>query len=246
MFMMKSLSLMTMFLSLNAFSSTFDIVQDLNGVSLKSAKEEAIRSYMGSKHKVLPYPIQLVLKGVTNFTERCNNTFKEMRKFTPENVDCKYHNENLVETFIVKDIRQMDYFKDVSEAYLLGRQVYNRSSYGYYELVTVREALNDKKQKTFTVTLRMLDDKEVKVYTNPKFKRESAFDQSTATFTMTEISQSETQLTYEFAATTDHWLLNKEVSVPQVFASISKSINDLIKTVEEESSFQKRQLASGE
>lgn len=245
--MSKILSLLILFFSFSAFCETeFDKTQELNGVSLKSGKEESVRTFLGSTEKTLSYPMELVKKGITNFTERCNNDYKGKRKFTQEDVDCKYHNENMVETFMVKDINQMHYFKDLSEAYLLGRLGYNRGLFGYYELVTVHEGMNDKNQKTVTISLRMLDDNEVKVFTTPKFSRDSAFEQTRTIFTLTQLSPNQTHLTFHYEAKTDHWLLNKEISVPQVFASMGKSINDLVDSVEMQSSYHKREVASKE
>lgn len=244
--MLKITSFIALTLSLSAFANSFDKTEELNGVSLKSGKENSVRTYVGSMEKTFPFPLELVKKGITNFTEKCNNDYKGKRKYTDEKVDCKYHNDHLVETFVVKDIRQAEHFKHLSEIYLVGRQVYNRGSFGYYELVQVSHSQNDKKQKTTTIMMRMLGDDEVRGFTSPKFSKESAFDNSQATYTLTEVAPNLTHMTYEYSAETDHWLLNKEVSVPQVFASISKSINDLMKTVEAESSFQKRELASKE
>jgi hypothetical protein len=243
---LKKLAALVVFLSLNVCAVEYDIVQDLNGVDLKSMKEDAIRTYTGLTEKILPYSLELVKSGVTNFTDKCNNSYKNKRRYTSTESGCRYHNENLVETFVITDIRKKDEFQDVSEVYLLGRHVYNRGNYGYYEIVTVQNGLNKKSQKTITVTLRMLDDKEVRLYTSAKFSRESPFDTSLAIFKLTQISPEETHLSYEYMASTDHWLLNKAVTVPQVFASISKSVNDLIRTVEDESLWQKRQLTSKE
>lgn len=245
--MRYSLTLLTtLFFALNSYSETVDKTEQLNGVSLKSSKEKAVRTFNAVTERTFPYPLTLVRKAVTNFTEKCNNAYKNKRKYSPKEVDCKYHNENLVETFIVKDIRNMEDFKGLSEFYLVGRQVYNRGSFGFYELATVRESVNEKNQKTVSVVLKMLDDAAVRLFTTPKFDKASAFDNSTATYTLTELAPNITSMTYEYTADTDHWLLNKEVSVPQVFASISKSVNDLVKTVEAESSLQKRELASKE
>jgi hypothetical protein len=240
------ISLLALVLSFNTFAESFDKTEELNGVTLKSRKEDAVRTFVGSTEKTFSFPVELVKKGITNFTEKCNNDYKSKRKFTDEKIDCKYHNDHLVESIVIKDIRQMDHFKHLSEVYIVGRQVYNRGAFGYYEMVSVEDKLNDKKQKLSIIRLRMLDDEEVRLFTSPKFAKESAFDKSYATFTLTEIAPNTTHMTYEYSAETDHWLLNKEVSVPQVFASISKSINDLVITVEAESSFQKRELASKE
>lgn len=245
--MLKSFILTILMFSTIAWSGTsFDKKEVLNGVTLHSGKEDVVRTFMGKTEKTFSYPIELVKKGITNFSEKCNNDYKGKRTFTSQEIDCKYHNEHLVETVVVSDIRKMDYFKTLSEAYVLARRVYNRGSFGYYELVTVDEDLNEKKQKTIKIMVRMLDDKEVKLFTKPQFNRESAFKTSNITFTLTQLGPKETHLLYEYEAETDHWLLNKEISVPQVFASISRSVNDLLKTVEAESSLQKRALASKE
>ena len=188
--------------------------------------------------------MEVVSKGLTNFEEKCNNDHKDKRKFTPETYNCRYYNENFIETFKVTDLRRTDDFKEFSEAYLLGRQVYNRGTYGYYELVTVHETKNEKGQKVVSIRLKMLNDNEVSLYTAPKFEQDSSFDSSTTTYILTEISPTQTNFRLEYSALTDHWLLNKEISVPQVFAGISKSINDLVKTLEEESAFKTRDIAS--
>lgn len=219
-----------------------DKTQNLYGVSLQSHKVKADRVYKGSIERSYPFPISLVKNGITNFTDKCNNDFKSWRKYTSEKLHCKYHNENLIESFVVSELRPTH--QATGEFYLVGRQVYNRGNSGYYELVQVNEGRNNNNQKTISISFKMLNDQEVKAFTSPKFSNDSAFDSSLTTFTLTEISPYQTHMTYEYSAQTDHWLLNKEVSVPQVFASISKSINNLLKTVEAESSFQKRKLAS--
>lgn len=223
-----------------------DKIEVLNGVQLRSGKKNDVRSYVGQIERHFSFPIELVKKGVTNFSDKCNNQFKDKRKFTKDLGNCKYHNDNLVESFVIKNIKNAEKFKNYNEAYLLGRVVYNRGSFGFYELVTITEGKNHLNQRTISIATRMLEDKEAKVYTNTKMSKESAFDQSSTRFILTEISPNETKVKYEYKATTDHWILNKEVSVPQVFASMSKSINDLIQTIEDESTIQKRELASNE
>lgn len=245
--MLKSILILTLFFSTSSFSnSVFDREENLNGVQLKSGKSHAVRTFLAATETRFQYPLELVKKGITNFTERCNNSLKNKRKFTSRQYECKYHNENLIETFVVENIRPMEDFKRFQDVYLLGRQVYNRGIFGYYEMVTVTESVDEKKQKVVVIRLRMLDDREVGYLITPKFSRESAFDKSTSVFTLTAVAPEETHVNYEYQAETDHWLLNKEISVPQVFASIGKSVAELIKTVETESGRQKRELASKE
>lgn len=239
--------LLVLFISLSAspfvMGANPDKTDVLNGVELASSKEASTRSYVGHTEKSFSYGMKEVLKGITNFSEKCNNEFKSKRTFTSEE-DCKYLNENLIETVVVKDIKRPESLKSFQESYLVGRRVYNRGEFGYYELVTVREELNEKNQKVIHIDLTMLNDDEVKNYTDLKIKKDSAFDSSISSYKITEISPTETLVRYEYSATTKHWLLNKELSVPQVFASISKGINLLFESIEGESSLIKREVAS--
>ena len=221
-----------------------DKTQELNGVQLSSGKEEAHRIYNGKLSRTFPFPIELVKKSVTNFSDKCNNDYRSKRQYVSEEFNCKYHNENLVESFVVKDIKPQEYLQNLTDYYLIGRQIYNRGSYGFYELVQVKDSVNEKNQKTSDIKIRMLTDEEVKLFTDPKFARNTAFDHSASRYTLVAISPNETLLTYEYNAGTDHWILNKEISVPQVFASISKTIVNLMNSVEAEASVQKRELAS--
>jgi hypothetical protein len=242
--MLKILIVTTILLSTFEACAEHDKSQILNGVELTSKKSEAVRSYSGRIEKVLPFPILLVKKGITNFSERCNSAYSEKRKFMAKNVECKYHNENIVETQVIDKINPREELKKYSESYILAKQIYNRGSYGYYELVTISEIKESDDKKRISIVQKMLDDEEVKIYTSPKFTRESAFDTSIVIFTLTEISSSKTLVEYEFFANTDHWVLNKEVAVPQVFASISKNVTDLMTNIEQESDYQMRAIAS--
>lgn len=244
--MLRILIVSTLLLGTFEASAEHDKSQILNGVELTSKKSDEVRSYSGKIEKVLPFPILLVKKGITNFSERCNNAYSEKRKFMAKNVKCKYHNENIVETHVIDRLTPVEELKKYSESYVLAKQIYNRGSYGYYELVTISEIKGSDDKKRIVIVQKMLDDEEVKIYTSTKFTRESAFDTSTVIFTLTEISSSKTLIKYEFLANTDHWVLNKEVAVPQVFASISKNVTDLMTHIEQESDYQKRAIASGQ
>ena len=227
-------------------ATLIDKKETISGVSVESGKENTIRHYRGSITKNFPYSLAAVKSSVVNFNEKCNNSLKDRRQFTDKNQDCKYHNENLVETVVLKSINQAGWTKDSNEVdrYVLGRLIYNRGSFGYYELVKIIEGVNDQNQKTITINTRMLTDQEAEVYTKPAFEKDSAFDHADSTYILTEIGPKQTTLSYEYKAQTEHWVLNKEVSVPQVFASISKSINDLVKAVDAESMIKSRDVAS--
>lgn len=218
----------------------------INGVFVQSGKNNSTRYYSGSISKIFPYQLGTIRNSIVNFDQKCNNSFKDRRRFTNKSISCKYHNDNLVETMVIKNIKSEGWKKETGEVerYILGRRIYNRGEFGYYELVRIFESKNQQNQKTVKIVQTMLSDKEARTYLTPAFERDSAFDKASATFTLTEINSRETDLKYEYSAETEHWVLNKEVSVPQVFSSISKSINDLFKTVDAESVVQTRDLAS--
>lgn len=225
--MLKTLSLLTLtgLLSFPAIAIDFDKLEKINGVDLKSGKSRSIRHYQGKATKVLPFDLNLVKSRITNYEDKCNNDYRSKRKFTNTEKVCKYHNDHLIESFIVRT-------GDDPKTFLVGRQIYNRAHFSHYDLIQIQESKNEKGQKTVVITQDMLNDDEVKKYLQPKFKKDSAFIKSSGVFTLTEIDKSKTEVTYEYYSETDHWLLNKEISVPQVFASISNSISELFKSVE--------------
>lgn len=230
-----------------AFGATkMEKKETINGVSVQTGKDNSVRIYQGFITKTYPFKIETVKNSVVNFQEKCNNSMKDRRQFTDKNISCKYHNENLVETIVEKNIKTSGWTKEPGEVerYILGRLVYNRGSFGYYELVKIIEGKNEQNQRTIKIVSKMLSDQEVRTYINPKFEKDSAFDDSVSSFTLTASGPNETTMSYQYSAETEHWILNKEVSVPQVFSSISKSINDLLKTVSAEAAVQNRELAS--
>jgi hypothetical protein len=234
-------------ITLNGLAGTrVDKKDIINGVRVESGKNNSTRFYTGTTTKTLPYSMKAVASGIVNFSEKCNNAFSDKRKFTNKNIKCRYHNDNLVETLVIKNIKTSGWQKESGEVerYILGRKIYNRGDFGHHELVRIYEGKNSQDQKTVTIVQTMLDDKDVTKYTNPSFSKDSAFDKANSIFTLTEVKANETQLNYHYTAQTDHWILNKEVSIPQVFSSMSKSINDLVKAVSAESSVQHQDLAS--
>jgi hypothetical protein len=234
-------------ITLQVFGETkMDKIQSINGVTLESGKKDSTRIYRGSITKKFSYGINSVVKSIVNFQEKCNNSFKNRRQYTDKSIPCKYSNDNIIETIVVKDINKTGWTKTLNEIerYVLGRQIYNRASFSHYELVTIHESRNAQNNKIITINQRMMSNEETKKYTKPLFDRDSAFDEASSTFTLTEINSKETDLKYEYQGITEHWILNKEISIPQVFASISKSINDLVHTMDEESLLLTRDIAS--
>jgi hypothetical protein len=223
----------------------FDRKEQHKDLVLKTGKENNERTYHVFTKRSLPYSAPMILKSITNFTDRCNNRLMNKREFMDKTTPCKYHHSNIIESFVVKDLNPGWLSEEgESERYLLGRRTYNRETSSYYELVQVFAGKNKHGQKTYTVIERMLNDKEVTAFTHPKMKLETPYGKREVKFILTEISPTETQMKYVLEATTSHWLMNKELLVPQVFGTITKSINDLVAAIAIESDSQSRSLAS--
>ena len=57
-------------------------------------------------------------------------------------------------------------------------------------------------------------------------------------FTLTPKGPKQTELDYSYEMQTDHWLISKSISVSQVFDNMASSLNDLSKSILEESKIQ--------
>lgn len=230
--------------SLAHASAILDRKENINGIVLESSKEGTLRNYHAHTNKVLPYGLKSVSKSILNFSDRCNNSHRDMRQFLDKKKDCKYHNENLIEAFEVTDLKTPFTNNENDQKHLIGKQIYNRGHYGYYELVEVKSQKNESSQNQVVITQRMLSDQEVKEYTAAKFEQDSSFKTSVVKYVLTETSPSSTRIDYFSDAQTEHWVLNKELSIPQVFASLGKGIQELLKSVEQDSQIQNRDIAS--
>ncbi len=226
--------------------SRFDRKERQRDVSLASGKKDDVRSYHATTTKVLNFPMSVVKDSILNFSEKCNNAHRKKRELTAIEYDCKYHNENIIEQAVVKNLRQGTWQKDENEKerFVVARKIYNRGESGHYELVKIKETTNVLKQNTVIIEEEMLTNDQARNYVSVKFKKDSAFETSKTRYTLTEIAPGKTELRYIYKGTTTHWVLNKELSVPQVFSSLTKSINNLVSTIGTEAEVQTRSIAS--
>ena len=245
-FLRTLMVLSTLFSFETSAKTKYDRKERQKDVSLASGKVDDVRSYHATTTKVLNYPIFTVKDSIMKFGDHCNNAYRKKRELTPVEHDCRYHNENLIESLVVKSLRAGTWMKEENEVerFVVARKVYNRGENGYYELVKIKETANALKQRTIVIEQEMLTNDEARNFVSVRFKKDSPLETSKIRYTLTEIAPGKTELRYLYKATTKHWVLNKELSVPQVFASISKSINNLVATIGVESETQTRAIAS--
>ena len=216
-----------------AVDVNFDKQDKLEGITVESGKVKGVRVYRGSFERVIKAPLAVVKAGITNFSEKCNDKLRDKREWVSRDTKCAFKNENMIET---KQEGQL--LKSGEGQYVLSRHGYNRGAFEYHELIT--EVTTD---SVVTIRQEMLTDSEAKQWLKSPLKNTSAFERMSGVFELTQLSPTETKLKYEYRAETTHWLLNKEITVPQVFAGMSRGINDLWKSIEGHSS-QHRQVAS--
>jgi hypothetical protein len=228
-------------ISANTFSSDYSGFEIDNKeknekykIDLLSGKKDSLRFYKGAQTKVLNDKIQDVVLSITNFDEKCNNDYKDRRELVSKDQDCKYHNGNLVESKVYKPLKKYEKEPNEIDRYLVARRIYNRQSFSHIDLVVIYQSINKKGQKVIRVSQRMIEDKEAKKYIKPPVEYDSVFQVAKSSFTLTEISPKKTQLEYFYASETDHWLLNKSVSVSKVFESMAKSIDLLLSSIDQE------------
>ncbi len=247
MLFIRTLMILTTLVSFEVSAkSKFDRKERQKDVNLATGKKDDVRSYHATTTKVLNYPMSVVKDSILNFSDKCNNAYRKKRELTSTEYDCKYHNENIIEQSVVKNLRQGTWQKEdhETERFVVAIKIYNRGESGHYELVKIKETANVLKQKTIIIEEEMLTNDQARNYVSVKFKKDSAFETSKTRYTLTEIAPGKTELRYIYKGTTTHWVLNKEVSVPQVFSSLSKSINNLVSSIDSEAEVQTRSIAS--
>ncbi len=207
----------------------------IKNVDLSSAKVDSTRIIRGHMMKEIPASIEVVKQAIINFDEKCNNEFKNRRKHTDKTKDCKYSNKNLVESVIVKKTNYSGPKEpNEVERYVVTRYIYNRGAFAQNDLMVVFEYQNAAKEKVFEIKQYMLSDDESKKYLDNPVKRESAFKEAYGHFVVTAKGPSKTLFEYEYIGKTDHWFLNKDVMIGQVYDSVALGIADLFYSVETE------------
>lgn len=238
--MKRLITLIVLMFAAHTYADNVDGVElalekNINGVILHSGKVDSMRTYHGIISKVINANLQKTFAAVANFEEKCNNEFKSKRKFHDKNADCKYHNHNLIESVVEKKIKYTGP-KEPNEVdrFVIARYIYNRGAHAQNDLMVVLNYKNDKKQDVIHIKQFMLTDEESKQYLDNPLKRDTAFNVARGNFIMTKLDDTKTNFEYEYIGKTDHWLLNKEMTVNEAYENIAKGINFLVESVEKE------------
>lgn len=85
----------------------------------------------------------------------------------------------------------------------------------------------EQSQDEIHVRQRLLSDEEVKTFIDTKIETLFSFQGVDSHFHLKALEKNKTQLTFTYQSSTDHWLLNKEMMIGEIFESTAKGINDL-------------------
>lgn len=195
-------------------------------VDMLSGKKDGIRFYQGTISDVIKQPVEKVLETVLAFDKRCNNELKEKRTISNKKLDCPYASDSLIESVIVKDIKVKKLAKGEIKRFIVIRRSYNRGLYTYNDLIRVFRYLDG-----YKITMDMLSDKQSRDYINSPLNNNSVMKTSGGVYYIMPESSGSTRYTYIFTCSTDHWLLNKSITVGTFFDSMAKNLRDEFNTI---------------
>lgn len=197
-------------------------------VELISGKKEKTRAFQGRKTHIFTGSLDLVLEGIENFEEKCNNELKKHRKWKDSNYECPHFNKSLSDSKIVQIENKKQLQENQIKQYLVLRNIYNRQEFKHVDLVEVFRNKNEA-----IVKQTMLSDEDVTKYIDFDYKKKSVFNITYGEFRLKQIEKNKIELDYKYYLDTNHWLLNKSISVSEIFDSIAMGLDELFKSIDD-------------
>lgn len=195
-------------------------------VHMLSGKRGDIRLYQGTISDIIARPVQDVLETVLAFDERCNNEYRDKRRISDKSKDCPYNSDSLIESVIVRELKNKKLDKNEIKRFVVKRRSYNRGVYTYNDLIRVYKYMDG-----FKITMDMLDDKSSKAYISTPLNKKSVMKTSGGTYFILPEGKGRTRYTYTFTCSTDHWLLNKSITVGKFFSDMAKNLRSEFNTL---------------
>lgn len=217
-------SLLFIFLTYSVFANSAII--DGIKVSTKESKER--KSFFAVGETTISSSLENVKNEILKFNLRCNQELKDRRKFIDKNFKCKFHNPSLVESIVIKNLKNKKYKNDptIIEEFLVWRNIYNRSAYSYYDLILVKKVSGD----AYEVSYNMLSDKEVSFYLNDFTKKQTAFSKSGGVFKIQK-NKRKTKLELNYISETNHWLLTSSMAEGTIMEKVANGTKLAIEAV---------------
>ena len=106
-----------------------DEVKTIKGVKLGSGKKKDVRHYQGEINKTFDTSLDKMFSFVMDFKNRCNNDYKDRRKFLEKKHTCKHHNKNLIETVLIRNTKFKGAKEQMKRSFFNETLYYNRGSF---------------------------------------------------------------------------------------------------------------------
>jgi len=162
------------------------------------------------------------LEYVLDFSKRCNNAYKKERKLTSQDFVCTRHNDNLIESQIVKTLKVKDESPDLVERFVVKRRIWNKGLHTYNDLVTVKKVTTNKGEKRrLEVSYRLLKDEEAKSLIDDPVPFDNAFYHTVGTYRMAETDNGKILIDYSYETKTDHWFLTSSMIQGSIYSSLA-------------------------
>ena len=205
-----------------------DSEKTINGVTLKSGKKDDVRFFYSTVSRTYQADMATTESLVTNFEEKCNNQHQMRRLYLAKDYKCPFLNKNLVESSIVKKLK-IPAVAGVDESWVVRRHIFNRGTYSHNDLVTIKRTPGVKTIVEHT----MLSEEEAKKYIDDPIEHREPFIYIRGSYILEPISAKETKVTYDYQSRTDHMILNKSISVGNVFDSIVDGTTQALQTIQD-------------
>jgi hypothetical protein len=186
--------------------TTLATASERDSIKLSSTKHEDVRSYTTSFTQEIKAPIETVRASIVNFAEKCDQRLSR---------NCKYHWPNLVEVKVQTELLYAPRAPGEVHRYVVQKRGYDRVSFQYQELV--REFERDGQ---YIIEVSMLNDKNATQWMTSPLQTDYPFSERHAVYQLVKTPRGTTQVNYQLTSKTAHWLISREILVPQTLESM--------------------------
>jgi hypothetical protein len=205
----------------------------IKDVSILTGEKDGTRLYHATFDSYFNGKFEDALNFVTDFTKRCNNSYRKERKFLSKEVECPYHNENLIESQMVRELKKKEQAPGLVDQFVLKRRIWNKGLHTYNDFVTVRELDPGKDEKRVVeVSYRLLDDKESKEFIEDPVPFDNAFHYTVGTYRLIQTKENKILVNYSYVTKTKHWFLTSSMIQGSVLDSMAKGVRLAVDSIQ--------------
>lgn len=196
--------------------------ETIKDVNVLSANKDDSIFYLATYKTEFQGSFDRAVEYVLDFSRRCNNAYKKERKLTTKDFVCTIHNDNLIESQIVKDLKIKDDNPQIVERFVVKRRIWNKGLHSYNDLVTVKKVATNKGEKRrLEVTHRLLKDEEANSLIIDPVPFDNAFYHTVGTYRMAETESGKILVDYTYETKTDHWFLTSSMIQGSIYSSLA-------------------------